>query len=211
MSKLAAYIRVSTEKQKADGSHENQRDQITEWAGRQDYDSVDYYEDIAISGRDDSRPEFNELMDSYEGYDAIVVRELSRFGRSPEKNVQQIIEISENGVDFISLKEDIDTTSANGRLFLRMMSAFNGWFAEQRKEQAIAAAQRRKENGEPVGRPKKLSGDLRDEAFELRSKGVSYQAIAHVIESKPKGPDEISRETIRRYCSENDQKQEQNE
>jgi len=201
MGKLAAYIRVSTEKQKAEGSHENQREQIAEWATRQDYDGVDFYEDIAISGRDDSRPEFNELMNCYEEYEAIVVRELSRFGRSPEKNVQQIIDISDSGVDFISLKEDIDTTSANGRLFLRMMSAFNGWFAEQRKEQAIAAAQRRKENGEPVGRPKKLNGDLRDEAFDLRRKGVSYQAIAHVVEADPDGPDEISRETIRRYCN----------
>lgn len=204
MSKLAAYIRVSTRQQKEEGSHKNQRDQIAEWASRQDYDEVDYYEDIAISGRDDSRPEFNELTDSYEQYDAIVVRELSRFGRSPEKNTQQIIEITESGVDFISLKEDLDTTTANGRLFLRIMQAFNGWFAEQRREQAIAAAKRRKENGEPVGRPKKLDGELRDEALDLRRKGVSYSAIARVIESKPAGPEQISRETIRRYCNEED-------
>jgi len=143
-------------------------------------------------------------MDCYDDYDVIVVRELSRFGRSPEKNVSQIIEITDAGVDFISLKEDLDTTTANGRLFLRILSAFNGWFAEQRKEEAIAAAQRRAENGKPVGRPKKLNDELREEAFELRRKGVSYQAIAHVIGGNPDGPDSISRETIRRYCKEND-------
>jgi len=203
MSKIAAYIRVSTEQQKAEGSHENQREQIEQWADRHDHD-VEFYQDIAISGRDDERPEFNELLGCYEDYDAVVVRELSRFGRSPESNVEQILEITDADVDFISLKEDIDTTSANGRLFLRMMSAFNGWFAEQRREQAIAAAQRRKENGEPVGRPKKLDDELRSEVFDLRRKGVSYEAIARVIESKPAGPTEISRETIRRYCTDND-------
>lgn len=201
MSELAAYIRVSTRDQKEEGSHENQREQIEEWAGREEYDCVDFYQDIAISGRDDSRPEFNELMDSFEEYDAIVVRELSRFGRSPEKNVSQIITITEAGVDFISLKEDIDTTTANGRLFLRILSAFNGWFAEQRREQAIASVERRRENGDPIGRPKKLNGDQRAEARNLREKGVSYTAIARVMEAQTDTPDSISRETIRRYCN----------
>lgn len=202
MSQAAAYIRVSTRKQKEEGSHENQRETIQEWVDRHDYEDVDFYEDIAISGRDDSRPEFNTLMDHYQNYDAIIVRELSRFGRSPESNVQQIIDITESGTDFISLKEDIDTTTANGRLFLRIVSAFNGWFAEQRREAALAAAERRRENGEPLGRPKKLDEDLREDVYELREAGVSYSAIARVMESKPDGPDEISRETIRRYCDE---------
>lgn len=205
MSKASAYIRVSTRAQKEEGSHENQRETIQNWVDRQDYDDVDYYQDIAISGRDDSRPEFNELMDCYEDYDAIVVRELSRFGRSPEKNVQQIIDITDSGTDFISLKEDIDTTSANGRLFLRIISAFNGWFAEQRREAALEAAERRRENGEPLGRPKKLNEELREEVYELREADVSYTSIARVMESKPSGPDEISRETIRRYCTENEE------
>lgn len=200
MTKIAAYIRVSTRQQKKEGSHENQRETISDWAAREGYDDIDFYQDIAISGRDDSRPEFNELMDGYEKYDAVVVRELSRFGRSPEKNVQQVIDITESGTDFISLKEDIDTTTANGRLFLRILSAFNGWFAEQRREQAIAAAERRRENGEPLGRPKKLTDELREEAFDLRRKGVSYEAIARVMEGDPDGPDSISGETIRRYC-----------
>lgn len=201
MSEIAAYIRVSTRKQKEEGSHENQREEIAAWADRQGYESVEFYEDIAISGRDDSRPEFNELLDCYDEYDAVVVRELSRFGRSPEKNVQQILEITESETDFISIKEDFDTTTANGRLFMRMLSAFNGWFAEQRREMALAAAERRREKGEPLGRPKKLNAAQRDEVRDLRDKGVSYTAIARVMEAQTDTPDSISRETIRRYCS----------
>jgi len=201
MSEIAAYVRVSTEQQKADGRHHRQREQIEEWADRQGHESVDFYEDIAISGRDDSRPEFNELLDCYQQYDAVVVRELSRFGRSPEANVSQILEITEDGTDFISLKEEFDTSSANGRLFLRILSAFNGWFAEQRREMALAEAQRRRENDEPLGRPKKLTDGQIDEATGLREKGVSYSAIARIMEDNPDGPESISRETIRRYCT----------
>lgn len=199
---IAAYIRVSTQKQKDDNSHVRQRERIQNWADREGYEDIDWYEDIAISGRDDDRPEFQDLMDSYENYDAIVVRELSRFGRSPEKNVTQIMTITESDVDFISLKEDLDTTTANGRLFLRILSAFNGWFAEQRREVALAAAERRRENGEPLGRPKKLDPEQIEEVQELHDYGVSYSAIGRIMEDKPNGPDSISRETIRRYCKE---------
>jgi DNA invertase Pin-like site-specific DNA recombinase len=200
---IAAYIRVSTEQQRDEGSHENQRERIEQWAEREGYEDVDYYEDIAISGRDDDRPEFNELMDSFEDYEAVVVRELSRFGRSPEKNVQQIIEIADAGVDFISIKEEIDTTTANGRLVLRMFSAINGWFAEQRSEQATAAARRRKERGLPVGRPTKLNDSQMEDVHEWREMGHSYAAIAALV-GEVHGVD-ISRETIRRYCKEGEE------
>jgi len=43
--------------------------------------------------------------------------------------------------------------------------------------------------------------ELLNEVYDLRRKGVSYSAIARVIEDKPSGPSTISRETIRRYCN----------
>jgi len=47
-----------------------------------------------------------------------------------------------------------------------------------------------------------LGSELVGEVHDLRRKGVSYSAIARIMEDKPNGPDEISRETIRRYCDE---------
>jgi len=51
-----------------------------------------------------------------------------------------------------------------------------------------------------VGRPNKLGSELMSEVFELREMGVNYSAIARVIESRPDGPESISRNTIQRYC-----------
>jgi len=196
----AAYVRVSTQQQKDEGSHLNQRDRIETWADRHGHDEIDWYEDIAISGQSDNRESYQELMANYAEYDTVVVRELSRFGRDPLTVLQDIEEIIDSDTAFVSITEDFDTSSAMGKAFVRIVAVINGMYADLRREQAIRGAERRKENGEPVGRPKKLNDELRAEAFDLRRKGVSYQAIARVIESKPDGPASVSRETIRRYC-----------
>jgi len=199
---VAAYVRVSTEQQKADDSHVNQRERIEQWADRNGYDSIDWFEDIAASGQSENREHYQRLMDSYQEYDAVVVRELSRFGRDPLTVLQDVEEIVDSDTEFVSITEDFDTSSAMGKAFVRIVAVINGMYADLRREQAVRAAERRRENGEPVGRPKKLNDELRAEAFDLRRKGVSYQAIARVVESKPNAPESISRETIRRYCNE---------
>ena len=204
MSEIAAYIRVSTEKQKEDGSHENQRERIEEWATRNGYENIDWYEDIAISGQSDDRDSYHDLLDSYGEYEAVVVRELSRFGRDPLTVLQDVEDIVDSDTEFVSITEDFDTSSAMGKAFVRMVAVINGMYADLRREQAIKAAERRKEQGKPVGRPRKLDDEQLREVYDLREKGVSYTAIARVIESKPDGPEEISRETIRRYCDDAD-------
>jgi site-specific DNA recombinase len=199
MAKLAAYVRVSTEQQKQDGSHINQREQIQEWGDRHDYDGIDWFEDIAVSGQSDNRSAYTELMNGYEDYDAIVVRELSRFGRDPLTVLQHVEEVIDSDTDFVSITEDFDTSTAMGKAFVRIVAVINGMYADLRREQAVRAAEKRKENGEHVGRPRKLDDELIREARDLADKGVSYAAVARVMESKPNGPESISRETIRRY------------
>lgn len=199
---VAAYVRVSTEQQKDDDSHVNQRERIEQWADRNGYDSIDWFEDIAVSGQSENREHYQRLMNSYQEYDAVVVRELSRFGRDPLTVLQDVEEIVDSDTEFVSITEDFDTSSAMGKAFVRIVAVINGMYADLRREQAVRAAERRRESGEPVGRPKKLNDELRAEAFDLRRKGVSYQAIARVVESKPNAPESISRETIRRYCNE---------
>jgi len=229
MSEIAAYIRVSTEDQRDNYSHVRQRDTIAEWADRNDYqagewdayhstdadgeiagwDSIDgettgdvtWHEDIAVSGQADEREGYSRLMDRYQNFEAVVFRELSRFGRDPSTVIGDATEIMENDVGFVSVTEsEWDSTSASGKFMMRQFANMNAFYADLRREQAIKGVERRKEQGLNVGRPKKLDGAQMSEAFDLRRKGVSYQDIARIIETRPDGPDEISRETIRRYC-----------
>jgi DNA invertase Pin-like site-specific DNA recombinase len=201
---VAAYVRVSTEQQKQEGSDQKQRDRIRQFVDRRDHDAIDWFEDIAVSGQSNDRPAYERLMNSFSEYDAVVVRELSRFGRDPLTVLQDIEKIVDSDTEFVSITEQFDTSSAMGRAFVRIVAVINGMYADLRREQAVRAAERRKEQGKPVGRPRKLSDDQLAEARDLRDSGLSYTNIARLIESDPDGPESVSRETIRRYCVEED-------
>jgi DNA invertase Pin-like site-specific DNA recombinase len=199
----AAYIRVSTEQQKEDDSHIRQRQRMEDWAEEQQVD-IEFFEDIAISGQSDERDSYDELMDQFREYEYVVVRELSRFGRDPVNVLNDVEKIAETeDVEFVSVTEQmLDTTSAHGKLMVRLIASINGFHADLRREQAQRMVERRKEKGLPVGRPKKLDGEQMEEALEWRRKGLSYSAIATLI--KDTHNVEVSESTIYRYCQEHD-------
>jgi len=195
---IAGYIRVSTEQQKEEGSHENQRDALQDWADKNEH-SITFYEDIAISGQADEREAYDRLMDEADQYDAVAIRELSRAGRDLQKLLRDIDDLDDRGVDFISLKEDmIDTTTADGQLFLQIVGAFNEYWANLARERANEMVQRRREKGEPLGRPKKLNEQQIEQVVEWNEKGIGYSAIATLVEDAYGV--EIHRSTIKRYC-----------
>lgn len=194
---VAGYIRVSTKQQKEDGSHVNQREELERWADREDHD-ITYFEDIAISGQSEEREDYDELMDRAEEFDAIVVRELSRFGRSLQRVLNDVDDLHDRGVDFISLKENIDLTTAQGKLFLNMIGAFNQFWADLARERANEMVQRRREQGKPIGRPKKLDDDQLDQVRDWNDAGLSYSAIATLVEDQYQI--QVDQSTIYRYC-----------
>lgn len=197
---VAGYIRVSTEQQKEEGSHENQRERLADWADREGHE-ITFYEDIAISGQADERESYELLLGDAEQFDAIVVRELSRFGRNLQRMLNDIRDLKERGVDFISLKDNIDMTTAQGKLMMQIIGAFNEFWANIARERANEMVQRRREEGKPIGRPKKLTDEQIEEVRDWNEKGLNYSSIATLIEDAYGV--EVSRQTIYRYCNEN--------
>jgi len=196
---VAGYIRVSTEQQKEEGSHENQRAQLEEWAGRNDHE-IEVFQDIAISGQSDERADYDELMERAEEFDAVVVRELSRFGRSLRRVLNDIHDLNERDVDFISISDQFDTSTAQGQLMMHMIAAFNQFWADLSRERAIEMVQRRREQGKPIGRPKKLDEEEIDQVLEWHDMGLGYSSIATLSESAFNKS--LHRSTVRRYVKE---------
>lgn len=198
--RVAGYIRVSTEQQREDGSHENQRDRLEDWADRNDHD-LELFEDIAISGQSDDRPAYDELMERATAgeFDAVAVRELSRFGRSLQQVLRDIEELNESGVEFISVTESFDTSSAMGKAMMQMIGVFNEFWANLARERAQENIERRREQGDPIGRPTKLTDEQIEQVQEWNEKGLGYSAIATLVEDA--FGEEVSRQTIYRYCS----------
>jgi DNA invertase Pin-like site-specific DNA recombinase len=199
MATAAGYVRVSTEQQRDDGSHERQREQLREWAHREGHE-LTLFEDIAISGQSDDRPEYDAMLDRATAgeFDTVAVRELSRFGRSLQRVLRDIDRLDEADVTFVSLTESFDTGSAMGEAMLGMIGVFNQFWADLARERAEREVERRRENDEPLGRPKKLSEDQREQVREWHEMGLGYSAIVPLVEDAYGVS--VDRSTIYRYC-----------
>lgn len=193
---VAGYIRVSTEQQREEESHIRQREQLMQWAERNDHD-IEFFGDIAISGQSDDRPDYEEMMARLPEFDAVAVRELSRFGRSLKKVLKDIEKLQQHDTEFISITESFDTSDAMGKAMMQMIGVFNEFWANLARERAQAEVERRREQDEPIGRPKKLHEEAVDEVLHWHDLGLSYAKIATLVEDTY--DIDVHRDTIRRY------------
>ena len=82
--------------------------------------------DEKTSGAAKSRPELEQCLDSLRDGDTLVVWRLDRFGRSLKDLVSKMETLEEKGVDFVSLTEGINTTTAQGKLTFHIFGALAG-------------------------------------------------------------------------------------
>jgi len=105
------------------------------------------------SGKDTNRPMLQSLMNTVQKGDIVVVESISRFARNTRDLLGLVEKLTKRGVEFISLKEHIDTTTATGRFTLTVFAAVAELERDhilQRQAEGIAAAKAR---GEHLGRP----------------------------------------------------------
>ncbi|WP_081773107.1 recombinase family protein [Bacillus sp. EB01] len=119
-----------------------------------------------VSGMKKDRPELQRLLEFAREGDEIVVMKLDRISRSL-KHLEELVESFEKRrIHFISLREKIDTTSAMGKFFFRMMGAIaeleRDIISERTKEQLAA----KKKSGIKLGRPR-VDAEALEMAFAL--------------------------------------------
>jgi len=119
--KVAIYCRVSTEEQHAD----KQEDICLEYCRRNNLGVFKVYKDI-ISGSSTSRKEFNQMLEDMRSmkFKGIIVTRLDRIGRSLQHLLSLFDEFNRKKVDFISITQNIDTSTSTGKLQLQIMGAF---------------------------------------------------------------------------------------
>lgn len=107
-----------------------------------------------ITGTKRERPELLKLLDFARTGDVIVVAELTRLSRSTKDLIAISETLNEKGIELISIKENIDTTSATGKAMfgmLAVMAQFERDLIAERTKEGLAAARARGKNG---GRPR---------------------------------------------------------
>ena len=119
--KVAIYARVSTDDQNA----ETQVNMCKGYCTDRKLEVAEIYRDV-ISGSKASRPQFNKLIEDMRNrrFDCIMVTRLDRLGRSLQHLLSLFDEFTNRGVAFIATTQNIDTTSASGRLQMQIIAAF---------------------------------------------------------------------------------------
>lgn len=128
MKKVALYVRVSTEGQAEEGySIEAQKKLLEAWCVSKEYESFEFYIDPGYSGSNTDRPALTAMLRDAEAglLSHVAVYKLDRLSRS-QKDTLFIIEdvLNKHGVGFVSLSENMDTSTPIGRAMLGILSAF---------------------------------------------------------------------------------------
>lgn len=104
------------------------------------------------SGKNTDRPQFHEMMNFVRQGDTVVVESISRIARNTRDLLAITSDFTERGIEFVSLKESIDTTTPQGRFMLTVFGAMAEMEREsilERQREGIAIA---KEQGKYKGR-----------------------------------------------------------
>lgn len=124
---VACYARVSTENQLENYSIEEQTERLKLYCKSKDYEIYDMYIDGGYSGGNMERPALQKLLSDVQSgkINAVLVYKLDRLSRS-QKDTLNIIEdhFLKNGVDFISLNENFDTSTPFGKAMIGILSVF---------------------------------------------------------------------------------------
>ena len=126
--KCYIYIRVSTAMQVEGYSLEAQKERLTKFAAFQEMEVVREYCDAGKSGKSiTGRPEFTRMLqdiaESGEDIDFILVFKLSRFGRNAADVLNSLQYIQDYGVNLICVEDGIDSSKDSGKLTITVLSA----------------------------------------------------------------------------------------
>jgi DNA invertase Pin-like site-specific DNA recombinase len=146
---LIGYARVST----ADQYLRMQEDALK----REGCEEI--FTDI-VSGVKTARPGLHSALSHLRAGDMLVVWRLDRLGRSLAHLIQTIKELSEKGIGFKSLQENIDTTTPGGQLIFHIFGALAQFERELIRERTNAGLKAARARGRLGGRPQFL--DKRD-------------------------------------------------
>lgn len=135
--KVALYIRVSTERQAKEGdSLDEQESELRKFCDYRNYHIYSCYIERGKSGGNTNRPEYQKLIKDIEKQkiSAVIVKKIDRLSRSlmDFENLMNLMQ--QKNVEFISLKENFDTTTAMGKAMLRVALVFAQLEREQTSE-----------------------------------------------------------------------------
>ena len=150
MKRVAIYARVSTPDQRVD----NQLYDLRQFAEQRGYTVIGEYTDVGVSGSKARRPGLDAMLNDARRrkFNIVLVVAFDRIARSTRHFLQVVDELEHLEIEFVSRRENIDTSGAMGRMFLTIISCIAELEADLIKERIRAGMRRRKLEGFRLGR-----------------------------------------------------------
>lgn len=143
------------------------------------------------SGKNIDRKEFKRLRKRIKKGDTLVVWKLDRLGRSTKDLVTLLAELQSNDISFKSLTDAIDTSTAFGRFFFVVMSAFAEMERELIYERTMAGLAAAREEGRIGGRPRKMTDGVIERMGNSLKTGATRRDLALAFD--------VSEKTVYKY------------
>lgn len=138
-----------------------------------------------VSGVSKRRPRLEEAMAKCDSGDTFVVWKFDRFGRSIMDLLKRMQYLEDNQIGFVSLTDQVDTTTPAGRFMVNMLAAVAQFERDMISERTRAGIRHKiKNEGYRPGPAPKLDGQPRKRAQMLRNKFKSVPEIAQAIEKE---------------------------
>jgi len=172
----AVYSRVSTIGHGQDPAMQTR--ELREYCERRGWEIFQSYVDEGVSGKKDSRPQLNRLMADAHArrFDVVVVWRFDRFSRSVSHLCRTLETFRALRIDFVSMMEQIDTTTPAGTFVFHVLAAVAQSERETTVERVRAGLRNARAKGKRLGRPTKPV-DV-DRINSLRVSGHSWRSIA---------------------------------
>ena len=193
------YIRVSTEDQAREGfSLGEQKEKLLQLCKFKEYEVFKVYEDAGISAKDmEHRPAFKEMLaDMKDGkINYIVAYKLDRVTRSVRDLEELISQLEQYNTYLVCDRDDVNTSTANGRFFVRMLTVLSQLEIEIVSERTKFGLNGAIKSGHlpgtiPLGYKKdgnkktvidETTKDIVIRIFNMYLEGKSYQQISNIL------------------------------
>ena len=155
------YARVSTQDQNLDRQLDNLRAAGCERIFNE-----------KMTGTKSDRPELKTMLLTLRSGDILVIDSFSRLSRSTKDLLDLVERLTRSGVHLVSLKENLDTTTATGKLMLTMLSALSQFERDLIAERTVDGLKAARARGRQGGRPRAGTDKDRTQAYAMYKANV---------------------------------------
>jgi DNA invertase Pin-like site-specific DNA recombinase len=154
--------------------------EMRDYCDRRKWDT-EVFSDHGFSGAKESRPRLDELMKECRRgkWDVVLVYRFDRFARSLKQLILALEEFQNIGVQFVSLHEQVDTTTPAGRMLFQIIGAMAEFERELTRGRVISGIANARAKGVKLGRRR---ADANTEKItQRRAQGASWEEIGREL------------------------------